>query len=71
MQGARFVHLTAIDFINQRNQIELNYFFSLIKDGMNVIVKTPLEQSELSISSISEVIPAVIWLKESVMIYSE
>ncbi|GAQ94810.1 Ni,Fe-hydrogenase III large subunit [Thermodesulfovibrio aggregans] len=61
MQGARFVHLTAIDFINQRNQIELNYFFSLIKDGMNVIVKTPLEQSELSISSISEVIPAVIW----------
>lgn len=61
MQGARFVHLTAIDFINQRNQIELNYFFSLIKDGMNVIVKTPLEQSELSISSISEVIPAVMW----------
>lgn len=61
MQGARFVHLTAIDFINQRNHIELNYFFSLIKDGMNVIVKTPLEQSELSISSISEVIPAVIW----------
>ncbi|MGB9892427.1 MULTISPECIES: NADH-quinone oxidoreductase subunit C [Thermodesulfovibrio] len=61
MQGARFAHLTAIDFINQKNQIELNYFFSLIDDSMNVIVKIPLEASELSISSISEIIPAVIW----------
>lgn len=61
MQGARFVHLTAIDFSNQKNQIELNYFFSLIDNKMNVIVKIPLESSEPSISSISEIIPAVIW----------
>ncbi|MCS7215165.1 MAG: NADH-quinone oxidoreductase subunit C [Thermodesulfovibrio sp.] len=61
MQGARFVHLTAIDYISQKNQIELNYFFSLIDDKMNVILKIPLEKSELSIQSISEEIPAVIW----------
>jgi len=61
MQGARFSHLTAIDFVNQKNEIELNYFFSFIDDRMNVIVKVGLEQSEPSISSISEIIPAVIW----------
>ncbi|WP_353684658.1 NADH-quinone oxidoreductase subunit C [Thermodesulfovibrio sp. 3907-1M] len=61
MQRARFVHLTAIDFITQRNQIELNYFFSLIDDKMNVILKTSLDSSEPSIASISEIIPAVIW----------
>ncbi|WP_460180275.1 NADH-quinone oxidoreductase subunit D-related protein [Thermodesulfovibrio sp. TK110] len=61
MQGARFTHLTAIDFINQRNKIELNYFFSLIDEKMNVILKTSLNALEPSISSISEIIPAVIW----------
>ncbi|MCS7163695.1 MAG: NADH-quinone oxidoreductase subunit C [Thermodesulfovibrio sp.] len=61
MQGARFVHLTANDFISQKNFIELNYFFSLIDDRINIIVKIPLEKEELSISSISEVVPAVIW----------
>ncbi|MEN2994758.1 MAG: NADH-quinone oxidoreductase subunit C [Thermodesulfovibrio sp.] len=61
MQGARFVHLTAIDFISQRNLIELNYFFSFIGDRINIIVKIPLEKEELSISSISEVVPAVVW----------
>lgn len=26
-EGLRFVHLTAIDFSEQKNKIELNYFF--------------------------------------------
>lgn len=31
IQGARFIHLTAIDFISQKNKIELNYFFSIYR----------------------------------------
>ncbi|MGC8937662.1 MAG: NADH-quinone oxidoreductase subunit C [Thermodesulfovibrio sp.] len=61
MQQARFIHLTAIDFITQKNQIELNYFFSLIDYRMNIIVKTSLEPSDPTISSIAEIIPAAVW----------
>ncbi len=59
-QGARFVHLTAIDF-PEKSKIQLNYFFLLLKDGFNIIVKTDLEASSPTISSVSDIIPGVIW----------
>ncbi len=59
-QGARFVHLTAIDF-PEKSKIQLNYFFLLLKDGFNIIVKTDLESSSPTISSVSDIIPGVIW----------
>lgn len=61
LQEARFVHLTAIDFSSKKNKIQLNYFFFLLKDNLNIILKTELDSSNPSISSISELIPGVIW----------
>ncbi|HQA03759.1 MAG TPA: NADH-quinone oxidoreductase subunit C [Thermodesulfovibrio thiophilus] len=61
IQGARFIHLTAIDFISQKNKIELNYFFSILQDNLNIIVKVEIDPLTPSISSISEITPAVIW----------
>lgn len=61
LQEARFVHLTAIDFSSKKNKIQLNYFFFLLKDNLNIILKTELDSSNPSISSISDLIPGVIW----------
>ncbi len=61
IQNARFVHLTAIDFSEKKNKIELNYFFLLLKDKLNIILKTELDSTNPIISSISEIIPGAIW----------
>lgn len=57
----RFVHLTAVDFSDKENKIELNYFFSIPQDKKNLIIKTELDASCPTIFSISDIIPAILW----------
>ncbi|MCS7203704.1 MAG: NADH-quinone oxidoreductase subunit C [Thermodesulfovibrio sp.] len=61
LQNIRFVHLTAIDFSDKKNKIELNYFFLLLKDKVNIVLKVYVDSLNPTISSISDIIPAAIW----------
>ncbi|WP_297211875.1 MULTISPECIES: hydrogenase large subunit [Thermodesulfovibrio] len=67
LQGARFIHLTAIDFSEQRQKIQLNYFFLLLKERINIILKTELDSASPSVSSISDIIPGAIWAERECM----
>lgn len=60
-EGLRYIHLTAVDFSEQRDKIELNYFFSSLEEKKNIIVKSEIEMSSPSISSIADIIPGVTW----------
>ncbi|MCX7988249.1 MAG: NADH-quinone oxidoreductase subunit C, partial [Thermodesulfovibrio sp.] len=60
-EGLRFVHLTAIDFSEQKNKIELNYFFFHLEEKKNIIIKSEIDISNSSIASIADIIPGITW----------
>ncbi len=60
-EGLRFVHLTALDFSNEKNKLELNYFFSSLENKFNIIVKSEVDVSNPSIFSLTDIIPGITW----------
>lgn len=60
-EGLIFVHLTALDFSNKKNKIELNYFFSSLENKLNIIVKSEVDVSNPTIFSLTDIIPGITW----------
>lgn len=60
-QGARFVVSVATDRIKQTNKMEVSHIFSFDEDCLTIVVRSEVDPSNLSINSISPVIPAANW----------
>jgi len=60
-QGARFVTSVATDRIAQSNRVEVSHIFSFDEDRLTVVAKGQASTSNLSIDSISPVIPGANW----------
>ncbi|HSW39815.1 MAG TPA: NADH-quinone oxidoreductase subunit C [Acidobacteriota bacterium] len=60
-QGARFVTTVATDYISKSNKIEVNHVFSFDEEGLTCKVKTQVSAANLSLESISSIIPGANW----------
>ena len=60
-QGARFVISVATDFLAQSNKIVVSHIFSFDEDGLTVAIRGQADSANLSLESISPVIPAANW----------
>ncbi len=60
-EGIRFVHLTALDFLQEKNYLELNYFFFSLEEKINIILKSEIDPSKDSVASLSDIIPGIVW----------
>jgi formate hydrogenlyase subunit 5 len=60
-QGARFVVSVATDRTKQTNKMEVSHIFSFDEDCSTIVVRSEVDPSNLSIDSISPIIPAANW----------
>jgi Ni,Fe-hydrogenase III component G len=60
-QGARFVVSVATDRTKQTDKMEVSHIFSFDEDCLTIVIRSEIDQSHLSIDSISPKIPAANW----------